>query len=286
MVHWCWRWGEMSRDPSFRLEKTYLDVVGPHGDVCIVYGMTLRWGPARVSASSIFVAPVGAPPESHTRLGRTGIMPTHDAMTVTAHACDASGLWRVPAQPVHEETLHRGERGTAVWRCITPSTPAQMRVGGTHIVGTGYAEHLTLSIPPWHLPVRHLLWGRFISAQHSVVWVAWNAALNGHASTQTLVRVLVDGVPVAPVTVTPEGATWAGGTLHLHGNRVLRDGPLGVGPAALVAPLLPRLPRAFLASHETKWLAHGTLRFHSAGGEASETGMAIHEAVLFAPGDP
>ena len=48
-----------------------------------------------------------------------------------------------------------------------------MEVEGRRISGLGYAEHLTLTLPPWRLPFAHLRWGRFVSAEDHVIWIAW-----------------------------------------------------------------------------------------------------------------
>ena len=41
--------------------------------------------------------------------------------------------------------------------------------------GTGYAERILITIPPWRLPIRELRWGRWIgeAASRSVVWIDW-----------------------------------------------------------------------------------------------------------------
>jgi hypothetical protein len=46
--------------------------------------------------------------------------------------------------------------------------------GATELTGVGYAESLDLTVGPSRLPFHELRWGRHLSPEHAVVWIAWD----------------------------------------------------------------------------------------------------------------
>ena len=61
---------------------------------------------------------------------------------------------------------------------------------GVVLRGLGYAEHLSMTIPPWRLPIDTLRWGRFLSPERSVVWIDWQKEGDGRT------WIFVDGTEV------------------------------------------------------------------------------------------
>src|SRR2546423_3960326 len=47
---------------------------------------------------------------------------------------------------------------------------------GGRLEGLGYAERLTMTIPPWRLPFEELRGGRFLSDGDALVWINWRGA--------------------------------------------------------------------------------------------------------------
>ena len=74
----------------------------------------------------------------------------------------ASGTMDGACAPV-ERTVYACESGSVVWNCLQPAASVSLSVGEKKLTGAGYAECLTLTLPPWQLPLRHLQWGRFVS---------------------------------------------------------------------------------------------------------------------------
>ena len=159
------------------------------------------------------------------------------------------------------------------WQC--QACPARMQFtmsDGTALSGLGYAERLTLSLPPWRLPIDELRWGRWIAADggRSLVWIDWRGV-------HPLTAVFVDGVRQGAATVDDDQVAAADVILVLTDQRTLhrralRDVIGAVGPLARV------FPASWLDMEDCKRMSLGAL--HAAAGRP-ETGWAIHEHVRF-----
>jgi hypothetical protein len=147
-----------------------------------------------------------------------------------------------------------------------------MMSDGAALSGLGYAERLTLSLPPWRLPIDELRWGRWIAADggRSLVWIDWRGA-------QPLTAVFVDGVRQEAATVDDDRVAGADVILVLTDQRTLHRRALRDVIGA-VGPLTRVFPASWLDVEDCKWMSLGTL--HVAGARL-ETGWAIHEHVRF-----
>jgi hypothetical protein len=227
----------------FSLRKWYLDCVTAAGETVVLYQARLSWGPLALRYAGVL--------GGHTTLRATP-EPSVDGDTVSWNAprLALEGTWRAVA-PERRESLLPGVE----WRCVQPRARVSLQIGGRKLTGLGYVELLTLSIPPWRLPIDELRWGRFCSEERGAVWIEWRGP-------HPLRVALVDG---ARADFDPE-------TLRLHDDRVLRSGRIG----KTVIPRLKRLfPSRIARLSETKWLSRGSL--------AGSEGWAIHEVVRWPP---
>jgi hypothetical protein len=181
---------------------------------------------------------------------------------------DVSARWRGAAPPV-SRTLYESPDGAVVWNCVLPSAECELARSGGLVRGLGYAEHLSMTVPPWRLPIDTLRWGRFLSPERSVVWIDWER----ESARRTWV--FANGAEVRG-EASEEDVFFEGGRVRLprRDRLLLRDGPL----SHLLRNL--RLPRSHflpaLAIRETKWLTRGV--FECAGAPPVE-GWVIHEVV-------
>ena len=56
---------------------------------------------------------------------------------------------------------------------MQPRSRVEVLVGDCEFNGLGYAECLTVTVPPWQLPIRQLRWGRFVAPDRSLAWIDW-----------------------------------------------------------------------------------------------------------------
>jgi len=231
----------------FELTKWYADAVSATGEFWIGYRARLRYGGLSLHYSSI----LDGKGQRHS-LRRGGLA--------------APGARWQSAWPPVRAVLYRSPDGVIDWRCLVPGGPAS--VAG--VDGFGYAERLRLTIPPWRLPIRTLRWGRFISAQRSLVWIDWDG-------DSTCRAVFLNGRPAIAVRIDDGEVELADGTRAIFDRGlVVRSGSLGRTVLGAIPGLRRAAPARIFQVDECKWRSRTTV---SGPDGASEEGWSIHEVV-------
>ncbi|HET9306220.1 MAG TPA: hypothetical protein VFO46_09355 [Candidatus Sulfotelmatobacter sp.] len=259
------------------LTKWYLDCVAENGDAVILYAADLRWNSVSFHYGSLLTVLNGK--INFASALRSVPAPTlqGDILTVQQPGLSLEGTWAALRPPIRR-TVFQNAQGTVDWHCLQPMSNVDLRVcgrtqivcGRTQIDGLGYAECLTLSILPWHLPLTQLRWGRYLSQEDAVVWIDWQGA-------ERVQLVLHNGEEQQARTITESEVVFAEGgrVLELDRGLVLRQGRLGNTVFRGISRLAKLLPRTMLAVDECKWRSHGVFRTDT--GQSS--GWAIHEVV-------
>ncbi len=260
------------RDSGLELVKWYLDCVSEQGDVFVGYCARLRWRALSFHYSSSLHLHDDGEPEERFSLRRTSTPVSEDALL--AWRCpplQVNGTWNALEAPL-EATVYDSDLGTVEWRCLQPLASAEIDTAGRpHMSGLGYAERLTLTVPPWRMPIRELHWGRFLSATGSLIWIDWR----GEHATRI---VFLNGAAAGASSLTEaELLLEDGTTLVLDGGKTLRKGPLG-GVLSRVPGLCALAPGRMLDVREHKWRSRGVLR---RPGEPPVSGWVIHEVVTW-----
>jgi hypothetical protein len=228
--------------PAFHLSKWYMDCVSGEGEVFVAYRAELRWRAVRLHYASVLggCSSLRETPEPVWSGG---------TLVWQAPALGVAASWSALDPPAREPLLD----GACDWNCLVPRGHTEVRVGRRRIVGLGYAEHLTMCVPPWRLPIEELRWGRFLSESGGVVWIEWS----GKNPAQLRWR---DGVRCG------EGAE-----VEMLDREVLREGK----PIETALRLIPNahklFPARILGLSETKWRSRAVL--------GQSAGWAIHEVV-------
>ena len=192
----------------------------------------------------------------------------NEILGITAPRLGFRGSWKRLDAPI-EQTFLATPAGSVHWNCLQPRALSEIEIDDHAIKGFGYAECLTLTIPPWKLPLQKLQWGRWLAADSSIVWVNWSGDHSGRWVWHN--SVLVDTAAVAATELDLGG----GKTLGLDRAFPLREGSVDktVLPGA---PALARIfPRSIFAMNESKWLSRGEFVDHG----RKISGWAIHEVV-------
>ncbi len=258
---------------TFNLTKWYADVVSADGDVFMGYSAQLRWPPVSVSYESALECDGFSVPNSRTSF-RRGRPPVVDAASGILQWNSArlkfSGTWIPLCEPVIDNLLSTDD-GEIIWSCHIPSATVSLRTEEGHtMTGLGYAEHLSMSLPPWRLPIQELRWGRFLAGEEAIVWIDWDGSVPKRIGFRNGKPVRFDSLDDRELRLED------GARLILDQRRTLRAGELGSN----VLRSLPGIERfaatKMLAAHETKWLSEGVFSRHGAN---DCRGWAIHEAV-------
>jgi hypothetical protein len=144
----------------------------------------------------------------------------------------------------------------------------RLRVGACEFAGLGYAECLTLTLPPWKLPMRQLRWGRFVSPDDALAWVDWK----GEYSTRFAIH---NGHGCEVLSVSDSEVDVGGGKLRMEESFSLRAGRVG-STVLTGAPALGKLlPQSVFNIEEQKWRSRGIFTTN----DRSSKGWVIHEVV-------
>jgi hypothetical protein len=193
--------------------------------------------------------------------------------TIAWHAaqlrCRLTCRSRVPAIT---QRLLDSHDGIVDWRCEAARGDVIVECDdlGT-LRGTGYAECLSMTLPPWRLPIDTLRWGRWLSSSsdRSVVWIDW-------CGPHPLTTIVVDGRMRQANIAGDEGIETGDAVLTLTDRQTLYSRSLSDTLGSLRPLLAPVLPRSWLALEDRKWRSRGTLRV---AGRPDESGWVIHEHV-------
>ena len=257
----------------FTLTKWYFDCVGPNDRVVIGYWASLAWRSLAFTWQTVVLYETG---QSPTR--RSSLMPAQppsvDGDTIT---------WRAPAlgcvidvesrqRPIEKRLLDDGT-GIVDWRAEAPAAIVSVELHGfAPVQGSGYAERIFITVPPWRLPIRELRWGRWLDAtsSRSVVWIDWRGEY-------PRTWVFVDGNMAASAVVTDEEVR-AGNVKVVVGERRTLEALAFSQIAGSIPSLHAVVPKSLLALRQTRWCSNGTLQD---GDAAALSGRAIHEVVVF-----
>jgi len=252
-----------------------MDLVTDAGDAFILYCADMRWRGLSATMGNLLESPNGASPRSRFSMGSYRLSSTPDEILVEHPRLKLSGRWQAITPPFRC-TVYDGPEGSVVWNCMQPSSRVTARVSGRALSGLGYAECLTLTLPPWRLPMDQLRWGRFVCPDNSLAWIDWQ----GSYSTSFAV---LNGRRSALESASEQMITTSDAVLHIEPGVSLRSGRLGetILPGALALRKL--FPRSLFNVQEDKWKSLGTLTIN--GGkptkqpEQTSTGWVIHEMV-------
>ena len=265
---------------QFSLVKWYMDCVSGAGEVAILYSARVRWRGIRLAYSNLVCAD-GATGKSQSSMHGARIRRDGQQIFVASPQLGIQGQWSARAAPV-ERTVYACESGSVVWNCLQPAASVSLSAGEKKMTGAGYAECLTLTLPPWQLPLEHLQWGRFVSdcdaltsdavTPETLTWIDWKGPY-------ALSLAIHNGASHEDASISTTEVAWRGGRLRIEEPLALRAGRLGstILPAA---PALRKIfPRSLFNVEEKKWRSRGILETT----DHQSRGWVIHETVDWSP---
>ena len=259
----------MSRN-FFLLTKWYLDCVAEKGDAAVLYVADLQWKGLALHYGSLLTVLDGR--ISCTSSLRGSAAPKLDGAIIGLNRPDLNveGTWEAMRSPIRR-CVFENAQGSVAWNCVQPMSHADLSLRGkTRITGLGYAECLTVSLPPSQLPLTTLNWGRYLSRQDAIVWIDWQ----GRKQFQAVIH---NGEEHEPSAISESEIVFAdtGARLELDRGLILRQGRLGDTVLHGISRLAGLLPRSILSVNECKWRSRGVFRT----GEGESSGWVIHEVV-------
>jgi hypothetical protein len=248
------------------LVKWYLDCVTASGEVAILYSAVVHWRAIGISYCS-YLNVDDARNESRSTMHAAEIHADGQRLLIDSPELKLNGEWTATAQEV-KQTVFETEAGSVVWDCVQPGSQVRVRVGERELTGTGYAEVLSLSLPPWQLPLKHLRWGRFVTDRDTVAWIDWQGP-------HSLRLAFDNGERCTPFAVSDSVVSMGTSELRMSEPLRLRAGRLGQTVVPAARGLAKLFPKLMFNIEERKWRSRGT--FVTPQGESH--GWVIHEAV-------
>jgi hypothetical protein len=254
----------------FSLEKYYADLVTADGQYFIGYSALLRLGRVKLR----YAATLHHPAMTGIRTGpvlAAHEMPIADdsELAWSNPTLGFDGRWR-PLTPATKLVLHKTSKGLVEWICQQPAARVRLRTRpGKQYDGLGYAEILNLTIPPWQLGLRNLLWGRFVSETHSVVWIEWQG-------DYPLTVLICNGRRIADARIWDNEVKCGDFVLTFEHEENIRLGSLGETFISKIPSAIRVARIEFLCGREQKFLSRGNLKFKDG---SQSTGWVIHERV-------
>ena len=259
-----------SSKSEFSLEKYYVDLVTAEGHYFIGYSARLNWRAIKINYRATLHHPSFLGVNTGPSLSsRDGPVDNDTVLTWRSHRLGFDGQWRRLAS-AERHVLHQEDEGVVDWNCSQPSARVQLTTAsGATFHGIGYVECLKLTIPPWRLGLRTLLWGRFVSEDHFVVWIEWQGK-------RDLKLLICDGQRAANPQISDNCVRCEDFELSLERAEIIREDSIGETLISKIPSVLRAAPIEFLGGNEQKYVSRGRLAF--AGGSI-HTGWVIHECV-------
>ena len=254
---------------EFRLEKWYIDIVSSEGQARIAYVARLNMGALCLKYASVLRVDGHRVRTESTLRGVSvpeGQSPLHWRCVPLGIAVALT-----PAASPRSARILDSAEGGIDWCCFAPRARVVFHDGAEVIEGTGYAELLTMTIPPWSLPWDSLRWGRAHVGERALVWLE----LEGQGQRQSLL--FADDETPDLIQVDRERVLGAGGEeLLLEDHRLIRQGTLGKNVLAILPDAATLFPGRLIGMMETKWLSRARI--------GNARGFAIHELVRWPMG--
>lgn len=264
-------------DGNFHLNKWFLDFTGEDGDAMIFYAAKLTWRGLTVSYTSLLHYDPSSGLSLKSRFRNVEMPQVKDSLiTWSDSKFGVSGTWESLAKMIQARIIDT-EDGYLDWKCFQPASKVQLDINGCVLEGSGYAEQLILTVPPWKIPMDELRWGRFGSDECNLVWIE----LREKVKQQWL---WLNGVKIENCIIEDDHLSMPEKELVLNLDRgVLLESDKKI--FSVVEKLIRYIPGfnkviplKFLMADEFKWLSKGQLQ---TAGKTLASGMAIHELVNF-----
>ncbi len=253
-----------------------MDCVDANGEVVIGYAATLHWNRLKLNYAGVLnYSDLNGISQSSS--WRTHVFPKleSDQLRWSPDLLHMHGTWKSLDEPIYQ-TLIENEHGLVQWDCFQPRALADIHLCDKNLHRAyGYTERLQLTIKPWELKMNALRWGRFLSEEDALIWIA----LTGDHPVNLLFynHHLVDDAVITNHSINSSKLNLR---LEIKDSVPLRKGTLQKNLFGNARDILDFFPERILRVQESKWRAHGVLNKQN----GSKThGWIIHEVVLWKP---
>ena len=256
-------------DDLFCLEKYYMDCINNEGSAIIGYSAVLSWKSVRINFSNLIVKHSGQKATNIKSFTKT-YEPEfkEDLLLWNNKKLNISGIWKSLKDPISDNLISK-ENGSILWECCQPLSIAEINYKDDfNISGLGYTEKIKMTLKPWELGISELRWGRFLSDDVYIIWIAW-------IGETTKSNVYMNGKKYEANIITENLIAFENISLKILNNTALRNGIIFNTLLKNIPFVSQIFPKSILNLNETKFIAEGELEIN---GELKK-GWIIHEVV-------
>lgn len=262
------------RPPKFFLDKWYLDIVEEKGNVLILYAAILKWYGFSIPYKRVLhydnIKMAEQAEFSSLQLPEI----KDNTISWEDRSLKIAGSWSQMTAGISQQLMHT-EEGELRWNCF-PLNDAQVTWKGMPMLGKGYADQILMTIAPWKMGLHSLIWGRFISDEHFLVWIQIDLEntrskwlwYNGQALENPVIEENFISVPEKGLKL------FISMEVPLTKGRIIQQVMKGI---LSFIPFLS-FPKKFLSTNELKFRARGELITKD---DTIFRGWVIHERVQF-----
>lgn len=251
----------------FHLKKHYFDGIDLQGNAVILYFAELKLFGFKIPYSSFILSENDLMQEkstlSYSKIGKNNASISNAKLKI-------SGNWNSTGNSI-SEILFQKNHSKIEWNCVIPKADFNLEINGKHFSGLGYSEILEMNFFPWKLPISTLKWGRFLSENHTIIWIEW-------IGKQPLKKVYWNGNLIENVEISDAGIKF-----HHKKAELIFENPISLKDEKLlkIAEKYPFLKlffsHKFLQSREMKFKSKTVLISE----EKQEIGNSLYETVLW-----
>jgi len=262
---------------NFHLSKWFLDFVSDNGDAMIFYSANLTWHSWVASYTSWLRYNPFSGLTVKSRFRNVQIPQQKENLIIWKDVrFGVSGKWESLAEVIKARIVDT-EEGFLDWICFQPASRVALKINNQVLAGSGYAEQLILTIPPWKIAMDELRWGRFGSEQDTMVWIELRAKsdlqwlwLNGAKMENCIIKDDHIDLPDKNLVLKLDRGVELESEKKIYSvvEKLVRYIP-GISKV---------MPVRFLMADEVKWFSKGEIQIKC---NTIARGVAIHERINF-----
>lgn len=158
---------------KFNFEKIYFDCVDNSGNCFIIYWAKLQYFFIKIQYSGLIFSDfenITIEKSSFKKINKPSIK---NNLCFNNNQIEISGSWEKKDESINLLLYKDAWEKELLWNCHHPSAITEIKYKNKTYNGYGYSETLLLPIKPWNLPINELRWGRFLSANYTIIWLNW-----------------------------------------------------------------------------------------------------------------
>lgn len=259
---------------NFYIKKIYADSVDNDGNLFICYLAKIKWNLINLNYSFKLHIDIKNDTFKEVSSFKNFQMPNVNNSIFEFESININlncKFNNISPSIISEKLFENQESERVNWNCFQAISETEIISDNKLYKGLGYAEILEMNVKPWKLPINILKWGRFVSKEHSLIWIVWKGS-------HPISNFWLDGELIEFDNINQKGIKFKVENIELKfiDTFNIRDGKV-VNLLPKASKLLNSIGNKIINLHETKYLSKSILSLNNQEFE----GWSIYEEVLW-----